>query len=683
MATDVATRQTEPSGVAERDKNLPARLPSRVIIEGVEPEIDGGRFPAKRTVGEEVVVGADIFADGHDSLAAVVRYRHASTSSWSEAPMTPLVNDRWTGSFRVTQMGRYEFTLEAWVDRFASWCKELSKKAGAGQDVASELLEGAELVRRTADRAGGADGDWLRLQADALARGTDQAVRVQTALDPALVTVMARHADRGGGLVYPRALPVRVDRERARFGSWYEMFPRSATDEAGRHGTFKDVEKRLAYVAGMGFDVLYLPPVHPIGRSFRKGPNNSLTPGPDDPGSPWGIGGAEGGHRAIHPQLGTFADFDRLLARARDHGIEIAMDVAFQCSPDHPYVQEHPDWFRHRPDGTIKYAENPPKKYQDIYPIDFESSDWRGLWLELLDVVLFWAGRGVRIFRVDNPHTKAFCFWEWLIREAQQHYPDAVFLAEAFTRPKVMKYLAKSGFTQSYTYFTWRNNKHELTEYFTELTQTPVREYMRPNLFANTPDILPEFLQYGGRAAFQIRLVLAATLGATYGIYGPPFENCVGQAVRHGSEEYLDSEKYQVRHWDWDSPSVFREFIALVNRVRRENPALQYDHRLHFHPTDNEQLLFYSKTSPDLANVILVVVNLDPHHTQSGWVRVPVADFGVPSGESYQVHDLITNARFLWHGESNFVQLDPNVAAAHILRLRKRVKTERDFDYFF
>ena len=683
MATEAPTLEEAPGGQAERDGHLPARLPSRVIIEGVEPEIDGGRFPAKRTVGEEVVVGADIFADGHDVLAAALRYRHASSEEWAEAPLTALVNDRWTGSFRVTQLGRYEYSLLAWIDRFASWCKELSKKAGAGQDVASELLEGAELVRQTADRAGGADGDWLRLQADALARTADQAVRVQAALDPALLTVMARHADRATGLVYPKALPVRVDRERARFGTWYEMFPRSAASEPGRHGTFKDVEKRLPYVADMGFDVLYLPPVHPIGRAFRKGPNNSLTAGPDDPGSPWGIGGAEGGHKAVHPHLGTLADFDHLLARARDFGIEIALDVAFQCSPDHPYVKEHPDWFRHRPDGTIKYAENPPKKYQDIYPIDFECADWRGLWQELLDVILFWAGRGVRIFRVDNPHTKPFRFWEWLIREAQQRSPDSIFLAEAFTRPKVMKYLAKSGFTQSYTYFTWRNNKHELTEYFTELTQTAVREYMRPNLFANTPDILPEFLQYGGRAAFQVRLVLAATLGASYGIYGPPFENCVGQAVRHGSEEYLDSEKYQVRHWDWDSPSVFREFIGLVNRVRRENPALQYDQRLRFHATDNEQLLFYSKTSPDLANVILVVVNLDPHHTQSGWVRVPVADFGVQPGESYQVHDLVTNARFLWHDESNFVQLDPNVAAAHILRLRKRVKTERDFDYFF
>jgi starch synthase (maltosyl-transferring) len=358
------------------------------------------------------------------------------------------------------------------------------------------------------------------------------------------------------------------------------------------------------------------------------------------------------------------------------------MDLAFQCSPDHPYVREHPEWFRHRPDGTIKYAENPPKKYQDIYPLDFECEDWQALWQELLDVVLFWADRGVRIFRVDNPHTKPFPFWEWLIAQVQERYADAIFLSEAFTRPKVMRYLAKSGFTQSYTYFTWRNAKHEIIDYFTELTQTSVREYLRPNLFANTPDILHEFLQHGGRASFQIRLILAATLGASYGIYGPPFENCEGRPVRPGSEEYLDSEKYQIRHWDWNSPNVFREFIALVNRARRENPALQYDHRLRFYPVDNERLLFYGKSLPDLSNVILVIVNLDPYHAQSGWVHVPLEEFGLRRDEAFQVHDLITDARFLWYGESNFVLLDPSGPPAHLLRLRRKIKTERDFDYY-
>jgi starch synthase (maltosyl-transferring) len=578
-------------------------------------------------------------------------------------------------------VGRYEYTVHAWVDRFGSWRKDLSKKAAASQDVSTDLLEGAELIRQAARRSGGSDADWLRGHADVLGHAGDQAARVEVALDPALTAVMARHADRGPGAVHGRVLEVVVDRERARFGAWYELFPRSCADEPGRHGTFKDVEKRLPYVASMGFDVLYLPPIHPIGESFRKGPNNSLEAGPDDPGSPWAIGSEEGGHRAIHPRLGTLADFEHLVEAAREHGIEIALDIAFQCSPDHPYVREHPQWFRHRPDGTIKYAENPPKKYQDIYPLDFECEDWRALWEELLGVVLFWAGRGVRIFRVDNPHTKPFRFWQWLIAGVRRAHPDALFLSEAFTRPKVMKYLAKAGFTQSYTYFTWRNTRHELTAYFTELTQTSVRDYMRPNLFANTPDILPEYLQVGGRNAFAIRLVLAATLGATYGIYGPPFEECENRPVRHGSEEYLDSEKYQIRHWHWDRQDTFRELIALVNRIRRENPALQYDHRLRFYPVDNERLLFYGKSLPDLSNVILVVVNLDPHHTQSGWVRVPLEELQLRHDEPYQVHDLITGGRFLWCGESNYVQLSPEVPA-HILRLRRKVKTERDFDYF-
>jgi starch synthase (maltosyl-transferring) len=652
-----------------------------VIVEGITPQVDGGRFPIKRSVGEEVVVGADVFTDGHDLVAAVLRYRHGASPEWSEVGMTPQVNDRFTGRFPVAELGRYEYTVQAWIDRFGSWRRDLAKRVDAGQDVNSELLEGAELVAQAARRADGADADWLRGQADLVGRGPDAGARTQAALDPALATVMARHADRGLGTTYEPALSVRVDRERARFGAWYELFPRS-TAEPGRHGTFKDLEKRLPYVASMGFDVVYLPPIHPIGKSFRKGPNNTLTAGPGDPGSPWAIGAAEGGHKAVNPRLGTLADFEHLVAAAREHGLEIALDVAFQCSPDHPYVREHPEWFRHRPDGTIKYAENPPKKYQDIYPLDFECANWQALWDELASVALFWADRGVRVFRVDNPHTKPFHFWEYWIARVQGRYPDTIFLSEAFTRPKVMKYLAKVGFTQSYSYFTWRNTKPELTEYFTELTQTDVREYLRPNLFANTPDILPEYLQYGGPGAFQIRLVLAATLGASYGIYGPPFENHVGQAVKHGSEEYLDSEKYQVRHWDWEKPSVFREFVALVNRVRRENPALQYDNRLRFYPTDNEQLVFYGKTAPDLSNIILVVVNLDPHHTQSGWVRVPLAELGLQPGDPYQVHDLITDAHFLWHGETNYVSLDPKSAAGHILRLRRRVKTERDFDYF-
>ncbi|HET6575410.1 MAG TPA: alpha-1,4-glucan--maltose-1-phosphate maltosyltransferase [Fimbriiglobus sp.] len=657
----------------------PVQPTSRVVIEAVEPEVGAGRFPIKRTVGEAVAVSADVYADGHEELAVVVRHRPAG-GEWAEVAMTPGYNDRWAASFPVASPGWHEYTVQAWIDRFASWRRDLGKKVEAGQDVTGDLLEGAELVRQTAGRLARAEADKLRTYADTLTRG-EPSDRVRAALDPKLADVMARHADRSGGATYEPALRVWVDCELARFGAWYELFPRSCADEPGRHGTFRDVEKRLPYVADMGFDVLYLPPIHPIGRAFRKGANNSLTAGPDDPGSPWAIGGPEGGHKAVDPRLGTLADFDHLVKTAREYGIEIALDIAFQCSPDHPYVEEHPRWFRHRPDGTIKYAENPPKKYQDIYPLDFDCDDWRNLWAELRSVFLFWADRGVRVFRVDNPHTKPFRFWEWLIAGVQEKYPDAIFLSEAFTRPKVMRRLAALGFTQSYTYFTWRNTKHELTEYFTELTQTDVREYLRPNLFANTPDILNEYLQHGGPAAFRVRLVLAATLGASYGIYGPPFENCVGVPVRPGSEEYLDSEKYQLRHWDWDAPNPLRNLIARMNQIRRRNPALQSDHRLRFYPTDNDRLLFYGKTTADLANVVLVAVNLDPHHMQSGWVRLPPEEVGLRPHSSYEVEDLLTGVFFLWHGEVNFVSLHPG-ATAHVFRLWPRGRTERDSEQF-
>ncbi len=509
---------------------------SRVIIEGVVPEVDGGLFPIKRTVGEEVAVSADIFADGHDAIVATIRHKPAFALQWEEVAMTLLSNDRWTGRFTVQRQGWHEYTIVARIDRYLSWHKELIKKHEAGQqDLNSELLEGAQLVREAAERATPKDAEWLRERARFLAGSESQTVRVRAGLEQDLAELMGKYPDRAGTSHYDRTLRIMVERERARFGAWYEMFPRSATPEPGRHGTFRDVEARLAYVAEMGFDVLYLPPIHPIGRAFRKGPNNTLTPGPHDPGSPWAIGGPEGGHKSIHPELGTFEDFDRLVLKARDMGIEIALDIAFQCSPDHPYVREHPGWFRHRPDGTIKYAENPPKKYQDIYPIDFECADAAALWAELRDVFLFWIGHGVSIFRVDNPHTKPFKFWDWVIQEVWNRHPDAIFLSEAFTRPKVMRRLAKGGYSQSYTYFTWRNSKWELTEYLTELNRSESAEYMRGNLFANTPDINPEFLQVGGRPAFIIRLVLAATLGATYGIYGPVYEQCVGTPLRPGA----------------------------------------------------------------------------------------------------------------------------------------------------
>lgn len=668
------------SGVEE----LKSWPPARVVIEGVHPEIDGGRFPIKRTEGEEVVVQADVFAEGHDKISAIVKYRPQGAQAWREAPLEALGNDRWKGKFSVDRKGRWEYTFEGWVDHFATWFDEVFKKSEAGLNLQSELLEGARLVEEAAERASGERKEWLSERARLLRSDRPQGERVAAGLDPELSHWMRAFPDRRGSRVYDRVLGITVERERARFGSWYEMFPRSASSEPGRHGTFKDVEARLPYVAGMGFDVLYLPPIHPIGKAYRKGPNNTLEPGPDDPGSPWAIGAAEGGHTGVHPELGTLADFDHLVKAAREYGLEISLDIAFQCSPDHPWVKEHPEWFRHRPDGTIKYAENPPKKYQDIYPINFETPAWKSLWEGLRDVFLFWVDHGVTIFRVDNPHTKAFPFWEWCIREVWDRNPDAIFLAEAFTRPKVMKYLAKSGYPQSYSYFTWRNDKWGLTEYFTELYQTDVVEYMRPNLFANTPDILHEFLQVSGRPGFMIRLVLAATLGATYGIYGPPFEQCVGAPVKHGSEEYLDSEKYQVRHWDLNAPGNLRDFITRVNTARRENKALQFNRGLRFYHVDNEKLICYGKTAPDGSNLVVVVVNLDPFHRQSGWVHLPIEDLGLGSegDQTYQVHDLISDARYLWNGAWNYVELDPHVCPAHVFRVRKRIKTEQDFDYY-
>jgi len=652
----------------------------RVVISGVSPEIDCGRFPIKRTVGESVEVEADVFADGHDALAVVLRFRAEDETAWREVPMRPLPNDRWRGSFRVERLVGYRYSVRGWVDRFATWRGDLAKRVEADQELSVDLLIGAELVDAAAARATGADRKALRRAAAALRAGDDAAVR--EGLSEELAALMASAPDRRLASTYERELTVITDRRRAGFSSWYELFPRSAADEPGRHGTLADVEKLLPSIAEMGFDVLYLAPIHPIGRTFRKGRNNAEQAAPGDVGSPWAIGGEEGGHTAIHPDLGTFEDFDRLVASAGDLGLEVAMDLAYQCSPDHPWVREHPEWFRHRPDGTIQYAENPPKKYQDIYPLDFETPDWRGLWEGLRSVVDSWIGHGVRIFRVDNPHTKAFPFWEWMIGEVRREHPDVIFLSEAFTRPKVMYRLAKLGFTQSYTYFAWRSSKWELTQYFTELTRTEVAEYFRPNLWPNTPDILTEQLQMGGRPVFVTRLVLAATLGASYGIYGPAFELMEHRAVAPGREEYLDSEKYEIRQWDRGRPDSLAELIARVNRIRRENPALQQDRTLRFHDIDNDQLIAYSKRSEDGANTILVVVNLDPHHVQSGWIELPLEELGIDPSSGFQVHDLLGDGRYLWHGPRNFVELSPHVLPAHVFRVRHRVRTEADFEYF-
>ncbi len=654
----------------------------RVIIEGVSPEIDAGRFPAKRTVGDSVRVEADIFTDGHDAISALLLYRPENTDAWSEKPMHALVNDRWFGEFSVSQLGRYRYTIHAWVDHWETWRRDLRKRIQANGDTNVEYLIGAELIEEAASRAQDPDAAWLREQSEFLRSDSDISDRRQRALDGALDDMMLRYPDRRFATDLGRELVLVVDPVRARFSSWYELFPRSTAPEPGRHGTFADCEARLPAIAAMGFDVLYLPPVHPIGIKFRKGKNNSTVAERDDVGSPWAIGGPEGGHKAIHPDLGTIDDFRRLVKHTSDLGMQLALDIAFQASPDHPYVHEHEEWFRKRPDGTIQYAENPPKKYQDIYPFDFETPAWFEMWQELKSIFDFWMEQGVRIFRVDNPHTKAFPFWEWCITEIKKRQPDVLFLSEAFTRPKIMYRLAKLGFSQSYTYFPWRNAKYELTTYLTELTQTAVREFFRPNQWPNTPDILTEFLQIGSRAAFMIRLLLAATLGANYGIYGPAFELLEGRPLRAGSEEYLDSEKYQIRHWDLDRPDSLREFITLVNRIRHENSALQSDWSLDFHRTDNEQLICYSKRSQDGTNLIVVVVNLDPHHTQAGFVELPLDRLDLEEDRPYQANDLLTGARYVWTGRRNYVELNPASVPAHIFRIRRRLRVETDFEYF-
>lgn len=653
----------------------------RVVIEGVEPQIDAGRYPIKRTLGDTVRVEADVFCDGHDDLAVLLRYRAASSSEWEEIPMLPMVNDRWAAEFQVDQIGRYQYTVVAWVDHFLSWRNALAKRIQANQVATVDLQIGAGLFQEAAQRATSADRERLSSWADRLTRESSGS-ELGWVSDEQVLRVVRRNTSRDLASVYAHNLEVSVERVRARSSAWYELFPRSAAAEPGQHGTLKDVEARLEYVSRMGFDVLYLPPIHPIGQTDRKGQNNATVAGPDDVGSPWGIGAQEGGHKAVHPALGTLDDFRRLVDSAKRKGIEVAMDIAFQCSPDHPYVSEHPDWFRKRPDGTIQFAENPPKKYQDIFPFDFECKDWQGLWEELKSVFVFWIEQGVRIFRVDNPHTKPFPFWEWCIREVKRKYPNTLFLAEAFTRPKIMHRLAKLGFSQSYTYFAWRNTKRELQEYMNQLTQTEVKEFFRPNFWPNTPDILTEYLQVGGRPAFMSRLVLAATLSSNYGIYGPPFEHMWCAPREPGSEEYLDSEKYQVHHHKLDREDSLVDFIARVNGIRRACNALQKNDHLRFHNVDNEQLICFSKASHDLSEIVLVVVNLDPRFTHSGWVDLPLDQLKLDDSHPYQLFDMLSDARYLWHGSRNFVQLDPEVIPAHVFQIQRSVRTELDFEYF-
>ena len=652
----------------------------RIVIADVKPEIDCGVFPIKRVAGEKVVVTADIYADGHDSVSARLLYKGPKHTVWNEIRMCFIENDRWSGEFPVEDIGVYYYTIQGWVDHFRTWQMDLRKKADSGQNITGDVLVGVALIENIMGMASDMDRQKLLGYAELLRSGTDTETIVSSALDQGLGDLVARYLDAEFISVYGKELRVVVDRPRALFSSWYEMFPRSCSQDE-KHGTFRDCEAMLPDIAQMGFDVLYFPPIHPIGESMRKGKNNTLVVGSDEVGSPWAIGSGKGGHKAVHPDLGTVEDFQRFITKAKEYGLEVAMDLALQCSPDHPYVKEHPEWFRWRPDGTVQYAENPPKKYEDIIPFNFETEQGDALWNELKSIVLFWIEKGIRIFRVDNPHTKPFVFWQWLLQELKAEYPDLIFLSEAFTRPKVMYHLAKLGFTQSYTYFTWRNTKSEIMRYIHELTTTDVREYFRPNFWPNTPDILPEHLQFGGRNAFMMRLVLAATLSSSYGIYGPAFELVVNEALP-GKEEYLDSEKYELKRWDRDSEGNLKDFIARVNRIRRENPALQTTNNIQYYEVDNDNLLSYGKIGDDPENIILVVVNLDPFHTHSGWVNIPIQDLGINASQPYLVHDLLGDEKYIWQGGRNYVEIDPYISPAHIFRIRKKLRKEIDFDYF-
>lgn len=660
---------------------LPEEGQKRVVIEKVTPEIDCGRFPIKRVAGETVTVRADVFSDGHDVVSATLLYRREGEDEWREILMTPLGNDCWEAGFIVPELGIYHYMVSGRIDHFATWKHDLKKKFYAGENLAADRLIGAELIDNAAGRASGEERKRLQELALQIRAAADDEGALLLVHNEDLARLMGACAGSGATTAFGKILEVVVERREALFSAWYELFPRSCCGENGVHGTFRECEKLLPPIAATGFDVVYFPPIHPIGRTNRKGKDNAPVAGVEDPGSPWAIGSVDGGHKAIHPELGTLEDFARFIARAKELGLQVAIDIAFQCSPDHPYVREHPGWFRWRPDGTVQYAENPPKKYEDIIPFDFECKEWRSLWEELLSVILFWIDRGVIIFRVDNPHTKPFLFWEWLIREVRREHPDTIFLAEAFTRPKVMYRLAKLGFSQSYTYFSWRNSRLELEQYMMELTRNDVREFFRPNFWPNTPDILPEFLQYGGAPAFIIRFLLAATLSASYGIYAPPFELFIADALP-GREEYLHSEKYEIRCWDWDDPRNMRELISRVNRIRRENPALQTTWNVRFCETDNENIICYLKSSADRANLLLVVVSLDPFNSQEGSVSVPLEELGISAGPPYLVHDLLTDEKYIWHDERNRVALNIHAMPAKICRLKLRLRRENDFDYY-
>lgn len=647
----------------------------RVSIDNVTPQIDCGNYPIKRIVNERIEITADIFGDGHDKVDAVLLYRQkvkgkTKERSWEEKPMEFEGNDHWICSFEAPETGFYEYTIEGWVDHFKTWQYGLKKKFDDGQPIKTELLIGAQMIEEAVARAKAPQKKKLNSWVKELREEANEKGAVKLALSEEVTNLMYENRDRTKASRYDRVLEVLVERERALFSSWYEFFPRSTAPEEGEHGTFKTSERILPEIARMGFDVIYLPPIHPIGRSHRKGINNATEAQPGDPGSPWAIGAKEGGHKAIHPELGTVEDFEHFVQTANDNGLEVALDFAIQCSPDHPYVKDHPQWFKWRPDGTVQYAENPPKKYQDVLPVNFETADWENLWKELKSVVEYWISKGVKIFRVDNPHTKSFIFWEWLIKEINLKYDGIIFLAEAFTRPRVMEKLGKVGFTQSYTYFTWRNTKAEFIEYLTDLTKTNLRNYYRPNFWPNTPDILPVSLENKGEASFIIRTILAGTLSSNYGMYGPLFEFGLNEAYP-GKEEYTRSEKYEVKHWDWNKQTKIKEVIIKLNQVRKENTALQSTWNLEFCETDNDNILCFTKISQDKTNKLLVVVSLDHQYSQSGWVKVPLKALGVGENESFSVQDLLTDSKYFWENEWNYVALHPQAIPAHIFKIEK------------
>ncbi|MEJ1224435.1 alpha-1,4-glucan--maltose-1-phosphate maltosyltransferase [Pseudomonas sp. CCNWLW56] len=633
-----------------------ALLLPRIAIENTMPVIDGGQFAAKVVAGRDVTVTSKVFADGHDKLAVRIRWRALEDEVWNSEVMTDLGNNSWRGQFNVPEQGRYVFCIEAWFDQFASFRYELEKKYGAGVPISLELQEGRNQVQLAAERSDGELSEELAALHHELS-GLLPEEQVALFLAPRSADLMSL-ADHRPYLSISPEYPLDVERKEAEFASWYELFPRSITDDPSRHGTFNDVHSRLPMIRDMGFDVLYFPPIHPIGRSFRKGPNNSLTAGPDDPGSPYAIGSEDGGHEAIHPQLGTREDFRRLVEAAADHGLEIALDFAIQCSQDHPWLKQHPGWFSWRPDGTIKYAENPPKKYQDIVNVDFYAADAiPSLWLELRDIVVGWVKEGVKMFRVDNPHTKPLPFWQWLIADVRAQYPEVIFLAEAFTTPAMMARLGKVGYSQSYTYFTWRNTKAELATYFTELNQSPWRECYRPNFFVNTPDINPAFLHESGRAGFLIRAALATMGSGLWGMYSG-FELCESAPVP-GKEEYLDSEKYEIRPRDFTAPGNIIAEIAQLNRIRRQNPALHTHLGLTIYNAWNDNILYFGKRTPDGSNFILVAVSLDPHNPQEASFELPLWEMGLPDDAQTQGEDLMDGHRWTWYGKYQFMRIDP------------------------